>query len=285
MNIPYVKDIIYDAKPELKLALFSDLHIGAEDCDLKTMRRDLATSADENRRISINGDVAELIVPSDRKRFTASKLLSHRDDVINETLELAFKELKPFADYIDVIGTGNHEEAPIKYNSFDFIGALIVLLNRERAVTLPPIHRAAYQGYMQYKLKPSGKRSSVVPFTIYHHHGAGGSAPVTKGMIDFNRMIYSHIADLYWMGHKHTAIQDNGIVRDRLNQNGGYVQTVSKAVITPGYKTHEIDSEPGYRLKYSDGFYNMQAKGYGVVDLYVDRMYSTIDHFEVTLRT
>ena len=71
-------------------------------------------------------------------------------------------------------------------------------------------------------------------------------------------------------------------VRDKLNQNGGYVQTVSKAVITPGYKTHEIDTAPGYRLKYSDGFYNMQAKGYGIVDLYVDRTLSTIDRFEVT---
>ena len=49
---------------------------------------------------------------------------------------------------------------------------------------------------------------------------------------------------------------------------------------------HEIDSAPGYRLKYSDGFYNMQGeKGYGIVDLYVDRTWSTIDHFEVTLRT
>jgi len=285
MNTPFVRDIMYGSSPELKLALFSDLHIGAEDCDIKTMRRDFATSADEERRFSINGDIAELIVPSDRKRFTASKLMSRRDDVINETLELSFKELKPFADYIDVIGTGNHEESPIKYNSFDFIGALIVLLNRERSVTLPPIHRAGYQGYMQYKLKPVTKRKACTPFTIYHHHGAGGSAPVTKGMIDFNRMIYSHIADLYWMGHKHTAIQDNGIVRDGLNKNGNYVQTVSKALITPGYKMHEIDKEQGCRLKYSDGFYNMQAKGYGVVDLYINKTFDRIDHFDVTLRT
>ena len=49
MNIPYVKDIIYDAKPELKLALFSDLHIGAEDCDMKTMR-EIATSAMKGRK-------------------------------------------------------------------------------------------------------------------------------------------------------------------------------------------------------------------------------------------
>lgn len=285
MKNPFVRDVFYDSSLALKLALFSDLHIGADDVDMKTMRRDLSQAADEDRRFNFNGDVAELIIPSDRKRFTASKLISNRDDVINETLEMAFKELKPYADFIDVIGTGNHEDTPAKYNGFDFIGALVMLLNRERSKTLPAIHRATYQGYVQYKMKPTTKKTTVSPFTIYHHHGAGGGAPVTKGMIDFNRMVYSHIADLYWMGHKHTAIQDNGIMRDGLNMVGNYVKKNSKAVVTPGYKTHEIDTSKGYRVRYGDQFYNMQAKGYAVVDVYIARGSGLIDHFDVTLRT
>ena len=81
-------------------------------------------------------------------------------------------------------------------------------------------------------------------------------------MIDFN-MIY--ISDLYWMGTQaHRNTRTMAIVRDKAQpkENGGLrANRCPKAVITPGYKTHEIDTAPGYRLKYSDGFYNMQGKG------------------------
>ena len=236
MKAPLIKEIFYTREegPELKLALFSDLHIGADDVDLKRMDSDLEKAANEDRRILINGDIAELRLPQDKKRWTASKLISQRDDVLNETMELCFEKLKPYVDYIDMIGTGNHDESPIKYDSFDLVGALVTLLNREKKNGT--IHRAGYQGYVRYRIRPTHEKASSTPFTIYHHHGSGGSAPVSKGMIDFNRIVYSHDADLFWIGHKHTAIQDNGIMRDGLNRIGKYTQKVCKAVITPGYK-------------------------------------------------
>lgn len=280
---PLVKKIQYQGIPELKLAHFSDLHLCADDVDEKRMGRDFDRACDEDRRILINGDVAELILPGDKKRWTASKLISKRDDVLNETLEHTYNFLKPYADYIDLISTGNHDESPIKYDNFDLVGALVALLNRDK--TNGSIHRASYQGYVQYKLIPTTKKVGTTPFTIYHHHGSGGSAPVSKGMIDFNRIVYSHDADLYWIGHKHTAIQDSGIMRDGLNKKGTYYQKVCKALITPGYKTHELDAKKGYRINYSDRFYNMQAKGYGVTDIYIDRATQQIEHFDVTLRT
>ncbi len=280
---PFVKKLEYQGTPELKLALFSDLHICGGDVDMIRMKHDFEQAVKEDRRILINGDIAELILPSDRKRWTASKMQSQRDDVLNEQLDKVYIFLKPYADSIDVIGTGNHDESPIKYDSFDLVGALIALLNRDK--TNGCIHRGGYQGYVQYKLMPTTKKRGSIPFTIYMHHGSGGSAPVSKGMIDFNRVVYSHNADLIWLGHKHTAIQDNGIMRDGLDQMGNYVQKVCKAVITPGYKTHDIDTKKGYRIHYSDTFYNMQAKGYGVCDVYVDRRAQKIKNFDVTLRT
>lgn len=283
MKPPLIKEVEFNTTvPTLKLALFSDLHLCADDVDEKRMKRDFDRACDEDRRILINGDIAELILPGDKKRWTASKLISKRDDVLNETLEHTYSFLKPYADYIDLIGTGNHDESPIKYDSFDLVGALVALLNRDK--TNGSIHRAGYQGYVRYRVKYEKSRSST-PFTIYHHHGSGGSAPVSKGMIDFNRIVYSHDADLYWIGHKHTAIQDNGIMRDGLSNNGKYIQKVCKALITPGYKTHELDDKKGYRMNYSDRFYNMQAKGYGICDVHVETKVARIEHFDVTLRT
>jgi len=284
MNKPFIKQIEYMGVPELKLALFSDLHIASgTDVDMIQMKKDFDIASKEGRRILINGDIAEQITPGDKKRWTASKMNSNRDDVLNEQLQLCFEFLKPYADDLDVIGRGNHDISPIKYDAFDLVGALIGMLNQVK--TNGSIHSAAYQGYIQYKLKPTTKKKGSTPFTIYMHHGAGGSAPVSKGMIDFNRIVYSHNADLFWIGHKHTAIQDNGIVQDGLDKMGNYEQKVRKAIITPGYKQSVIDTDKGYRVNYSDTFYNFQAKGYGVVDAYVDRNKQKIASFDVTLRT
>jgi len=283
MKKPFIKKLTYQGTPELKLALFSDLHIGAEDVDMVAMKRDFERAVAENRRILINGDIAELILPSDKKRWAASKMISTRDDVLNEILDVSYEFLKPYVDNIDVIGHGNHDDSPIKYDSFDLIGALVGMLNRDK--TNGSIHIASYQGYVQYKMMPTTKKNGSVPFTIYMHHGAGGSAPVSKGMIDFNRMVYSHNADLYWMGHKHTSLIDNGIIRDGVDRAGNYEQRVCKAIITPGYKSHTIDDKKGYRTNYSDTFYNMQAKGFGTCDVYIDRAKQKLATFEVTMHT
>ena len=48
---------------------------------------------------------------------------------------------------------------------------------------------------------------SSAKYTIYMNHGGGNSsAPVTKGMIDFNRIAVANEADLYLMGHKHNHL-------------------------------------------------------------------------------
>lgn len=283
MREPFIKKLPYQGTPELKLALFSDLHICADDVDMIAMKRDFERAVAEDRRILINGDIAELILPGDKKRWSASKMLSNRDDVLNEQLDICYDFLKPYANNIDVIGRGNHDISPIKYDSFDIVGALIGMLNRDK--TNGNIHSAGYQGYAQYKLMPTSKKNGNTNFTIYMHHGAGGSAPVSKGMIDFNRVVYTHNADLFWLGHKHVNIQDNGIVQDGLDRAGNYEQRICKAVITPGYKCSKIDKEKGYRTSYSDTFYNLQAKGFGTCDVFIDRQKQKLATFEVTMHT
>lgn len=275
-------------KGHFGLALFSDLHIGATDVQEQRMKDDFKRSCDENRRILINGDVVEMILPTDRKRYTPSRAMSHRDDVLNELTYYAVDFLAPYADYIDMIGTGNHEQAPLKYNSYDIVGAIVTLLNAKRSKTLGNIHRAGYQGFAYYSIGdelPSG-RKHISAFTIYHHHGIGGSAPVSKGMIDINRIVYSHDADLYWIGHKHVGTHDPYIMRDRITSQGNYELRRCQAVYTAGYKNAvNVDNEgEGYTLNYSDQFYNMQASGYAVVDIFQDTKSKKIKTFEVISR-
>ena len=280
---PMVRRVLWN-KDVFGLALFSDLHLGANDIEEDKLKKDLEQACNENRRILINGDVVEAILSTDKKRFTPSKSLSSRDDELNEITEYAVGFLKPYADYIDLIGTGNHEQSTIRYNSFDIVGAICVLINRERSMNLEPIHRAGYQGYAQYRINDGNVKKTSV-FTIYHHHGIGGSSPVSKGMIDFNRVIYSHDADLWWIGHKHVGTHDPYIVRDGLTRMGLYKQKIGQAVFTPGYKKAVNVDEKGYNIYYSDQFYSMQACGYAAVNLYRDSHTERMkDRYEVISR-
>lgn len=266
------------------LALFSDLHLGARDCDEKKLKRDMETACSEDRRILINGDVADAILPRDMKRYVPSLAMSDRDDVLNEITDYAYHFLRPYADYIDLIGTGNHEESPLKYSSYDIIGAIVVMLNRDKSKSLPKIHRAAYQGYAQYRINDGNNRNTD-KLTIYHHHGAGGSAPVSKGMIDINRIVYSHDADIWWIGHKHVGTHDPYIVRDGLSPQGKYITKVGQAVFTPGYKmSTNLDKDNHVRIHYSDKFYSLQPQGYAIVDIFEDKHTRRINRFEVVSR-
>jgi hypothetical protein len=281
---PYVAKLPYTKGMQKILALFSDLHLEANDTDQDQLKKDLEEAAGLDARILINGDLVDMILPSDQKRHTASRDISHRDDKLNEITQVAYEMLLPVVDYIDVIGAGNHEAAVAKYHHFDIIGALVVMLNMQRSKTLPPIHRAGYQGYIRYMLHPEDEPARTTAFTIYHHHGSGGSAPVTKGMIDFNRIIYSHDADLWWMGHKHQGIQDPYIMRDRLNQRGKYEIRRGQAVQTPGYKRprqiHDY-KKTGCVVDYSEQFYGLQARGYAQVHLRISNKTRVVSGFDV----
>ena len=83
---PMIRRVLWDGD-HYGLALFSDLHLGANDIEEGKLKKDLEQSCNENRRILINGDVVEAILFRDRKRFTPSKSLSGRDDELNEITE------------------------------------------------------------------------------------------------------------------------------------------------------------------------------------------------------
>lgn len=199
--------------------LMSDLHIGAPHVDYDLIVQDLETAKLHNDRILINGDLLDLILTSDKKRFSPEALhsrLQGAPDIVNAAIDWAVEILAPYAELIDMIGIGNHETAITRHHSVDVTRVLI----RELARSLPKnskhvIHYGGYGGFVDYRFlaktknRGHGQADGNGSFTghgkrwvIHYYHGSGASAPVTKGMIDLHRRSWAH-ADLIWLGHKH----------------------------------------------------------------------------------
>lgn len=107
------KPILFSNGSEHGLTLMSDLHIGARNVDYDLIHSELETAKKKGDRVAINGDIFDMILIGDRKRFRADVLhprLVGKPDVINGAIEWGLELLSPYADLIDMIGVGNHEE-------------------------------------------------------------------------------------------------------------------------------------------------------------------------------
>ncbi len=195
----------------------SDWHLGARLCDERRIRRDLDEARERSARILIPGDVYDLILPRDARRYQPSAVaewLVGRDHQIDCVVSRAFDLLSPYADLVDFVGLGNHETAIIKRYATDPVGLLVHRLNvhLERKGSKHRIEHGGISGYVVYSLRSKGSRGGI-QYRVLYHHGAGGDSPVTKGVIDVNRKSANWVYDLYMAGHKHNrwAVADQQI--------------------------------------------------------------------------
>ena len=245
----------------IKLALFSDIHFDSPDCDRETLKKHLDFCKKDGRYILINGDLFDAIILGDRKRATAH-LITNTDNQLNVKLNEIYEFLKPYQENILFIGRGNHEESIMKYNGLDIIEMLTTMLN------MGSEHKILYGNYanfLRFSFKSTGKNQAQTNYDIYAHHGAGGSAPATKGMLDFGAIIKGVNADLIWIGHKHHSLIDYSAPIMHIDQNGTVILKNRQCIQTPSYqKGRTID----YNVNFAERFYNHTAmSGFGEVNL------------------
>lgn len=232
---------------------FSDIHVDSSNHAGKQFAYDIKEAVDKDCRLYIGGDLGELIVPTDRKRYSKERDTVEPDAALNFIVESHFETLRPYVDYIDWIGWGNHEDSALKYNNYDVIRGVITLLNHERSKKLAPIHHGGYKSYIRWRFSHGSHRHTKT-VDVLHYHGKGGSAPVTKGMIDINRLRAYYDADVYWLGHKHTNISDPD-VKITLGQNDRIKKKQCIAFFTAGYQEpyrQEDYNKHGYVRNFED---------------------------------
>ena len=243
-----------------KLGLFSDIHWDSPDCDRPTLTQHFDYCLKDNRYILINGDFFDAILLKDVKRAVPHNT-DHRDNQLNVKLEEAAHFLTPYKENILFMGRGNHEESVIKHNGLDLMQMLTALLN---AGEKHQIKYGNYANFIRINWLNNNKRS-VLHYDIFAHHGAGGNAPVTKGMIDFSRLSKGVNADLIWTGHKHNSIVDYSDPIMYIDSFGNVVLKNRQLIQTPSYqKGRTID----YNVNFAERFYSHTAlSGFGEVNL------------------
>ena len=161
------------------------------------------------------------------------------DNIVNDTAEF----LNPYADLFLLFGRGNHESSVIKNASTDLTDRLVHMLNMNGGHS----YSGGYGGYVRlYFSRQGANRSSC---NIKYFHGAGGEAPVTKGMIQTNRQaVYLADADIVWNGHNHNEYITN-IKRERLSNKGVLYFDLMTFIRTPGYKDDYGDGFDGWEVE------------------------------------
>jgi len=242
----------YSKQREFTWFLASDLHLKNPDCDETRIKNDLTEAHDKKSRILLNGDIFDMILPSDLKRYTAGRDNINADAAMNVAVDYAVKFLTPWVDDIDMIGVGNHETAPIKFCSADPVLFLLRDLNHIRSNKLQPIAHGGYTGFIRlcFAFGKSGRDKAI---DVWYNHGQGGSSEVTRGAIDLTRRQYIR-SDIIWLGHKHKRMAMDLDYEIGLTQKGIPYEKEKRGVVTGCYLKNygESGTNNGYRLNYAE---------------------------------
>lgn len=195
--------LAYKPNAELGFSLLSDLHIGCANVDHDQIDRELDLAYTRKDRILINGDIADLILTKDHKRYSPSALhprLQGRADLVNAALDFAYEILYPYASRIDVIGIGNHESKAIHHHDFDFVSELVKKLRT--GVRHCNTVYGGYAGFVRYEIQSAAWKTPQ-SLNFFYWHGAGGGASASSAAQEFDKKSFVEGADVVWFAHKH----------------------------------------------------------------------------------
>ena len=229
------------------LYLTSDLHIDSVYCNRDALMSDLEEAKKRNAMIFMLGDIFDAMQGRFDPRRSLDELRPEyrRNDYYDYVVKDVANLLKPYAQNIMLIAPGNHETAVLKNASISLIDRLTYAMNLEYQ---GHVLQGGYGGWVRINLHDgnNGRRTSI---KMKYFHGAGGDAPVTRGVIQTNRQqVYIKDADIIVNGHNHNAYYVP-IVSETLSNSGKVVFQTTHHIRTPGYKQEFGDGTQGWAVE------------------------------------
>jgi UDP-2,3-diacylglucosamine pyrophosphatase LpxH len=240
-----VVEIKCDFKPR-KILLISDLHWDNPHCDRELLKSHLDQAVAGGHDILINGDLfCAMQGKYDGRRSKSDIRPEHNNSkYLDALVETAAEWFAPYAQNIKVIGYGNHETSILKHCETDLIERFVTLLN---ANTKSLIEIGGYGGWIIYRM--NRVKESTISFKIKYFHGSGGGGVVTKGSIQFNRMMAMvEGADAIWMGHVHESMEMTYTMERITNADTVALRDVLM-IRTPAYKEEYQDGSKGWHIE------------------------------------
>ncbi len=152
---------------------------------------------------------------------------------LDSLVETAAEFYEEYAKNWLFLSSGNHETSILKRHETDLTERLAEQMGRSK--TGNPIV-GAYCGYIRFRASRADHNSTQGSLVLYYHHGYGGGGPVTRGVIQTNRMsVYLPDPDIVVSGHTH----DSWVVpvaRSRLARSGKTYIDRQTHIRIPGYK-------------------------------------------------
>lgn len=224
---------------EQHILLTSDRHWDSKRSDRAMQKRHLDKALEMGALIIDLGDLFDVMQSRNDRRGSKSSLLDelNESDYFNLLVEQATEWFKPYVKNWLMMGTGNHETAIVKHNEFNLTRQLVWNLNQSGG----KIHLGDYSNFIQFKfVKSAAQRAYCPTFTTWYHHGYGGAAPRSKGVlhVDTRAAVYPD-ADLLIAGHTHqTYLVPKP--RVRLSRQGVITQDKQMHIQIPSYKQSEF---------------------------------------------
>jgi hypothetical protein len=170
----------------------------------------------------------------------------HKGNYLDALVKTAADWYEPYKNNIAVIGLGNHETSVYKHHETCLIDRLCQSLRDKGGVTC----KGGYSGWL--RIMPDFNGTRRYSYRAFYHHGFGGGGPVTKGLIDFNRIAEWVDADAIISGHVHwkncTPIQ-----RMRLSESSVIIQEQMHFIRCGTYKDEFEDGHAGFHVEKGRG--------------------------------
>lgn len=220
---------------ELVSTLFcSDIHLDSIGCKRNILKKHFDEIKDANGLIFIFGDLLDVMGSYGDRRLQREDIdpqfIQHGRTYLDLVAEYTINFLKPYAKNIALISYGNHEKTINKFHNHDILRSIVWALNLEEGVN---IQLGAYSGWVFLRMR--NKRTSQV-CKIHYHHGFGGNAKRSKGMLDvqIEAMKYPD-ANILVRGHTHQKWYDPSTARMRVTPNGRIYKDKIKYIQSGSY--------------------------------------------------
>jgi UDP-2,3-diacylglucosamine pyrophosphatase LpxH len=202
----------YFAGWEQTYLLTADEHLDSPECYINLWHNHMREAKEKNALVVNAGDMFDVISGRHDKRGSKGTIREEHSKVnyIDRVVDWGADELKPYADQLVYVGTGNHEMSVLVNTETDVTARVLEKVNSYRSKDLPPIYRAGFTGWIRFMFE-NPKDGGRFSWNMKIEHGTGGNSPVSKGVLEAHRrsarvegatfLVSGHIHERWHMEH------------------------------------------------------------------------------------